>query len=126
MGALTATLDNKILDHVNLTTSYTPTSPLKLRLMTANGSASAAGTEVTGGSYSPQTIAFAAASGGSAAHNADITFSGMPASTVVGLEIWDSAGTPVRLWWGALSASKTVSAGDAISFPSGSVIVSLA
>lgn len=126
MGALTATLDNKILDHVNLTTSYTPTSPLKLRLMTANGSASAAGTEVTGGSYSPQTIAFAAASGGSAAHNADITFSGMPASTAVGLEIWDSAGTPVRLWWGALSASKTVSAGDAISFPSGSVIVSLA
>lgn len=125
MGALTATLDNKILDHVNLTTSYTPTSPLKLRLMTANGSASAAGTEVTGGSYSPQTIAFAAASGGSAAHNADIAFSGMPAATVVGLEIWDSAGTPVRLWWGALSASKTVSSGDSMSFPAGSVIVSL-
>lgn len=125
MGALTATLDSKILDHVNLTTSYTPTSPLKLRLMTANGSASAAGTEVTGGSYSPQTIAFAAASGGSAAHNADITFSGMPACTVVGLEIWDSAGTPVRLWWSALSASKTVSAGDSISFPSGSIITQL-
>lgn len=125
MGALTATLDNKILDHVNLTTSYTPTSPLKLRLMTANGSAASAGTEVTGGSYSPQTIAFAAASGGSAAHSANITFSGMPAATVVGLEIWDSAGTPVRLWWGALSASKTVSAGDSLSFPAGSVIVSL-
>jgi hypothetical protein len=126
LGALTATLDNKLVDHVNLTASYTPTSPLKLRLMTANGSASAAGTEVTGGSYGSQTIAFDAASGGSAGNDADITFSGMPACTVVGLEIWDSAGTPVRLWWGPLSTSKTVSAGDAVSFPSGSVIVSLA
>lgn len=125
MGALTTTLDNKILDHVNLTASYTPTSPLKLRLMTANGSVSAAGTEVTGGSYASQTIAFNAASAGSAAHSADITFSGMPACTVVGLEIWDSAGTPVRLWWGALTTSKTLAASDSIRFPAGSVIASL-
>lgn len=119
-------MDNKILDHVLLTASYTPTSPLKLRLMTANGSASAAGTEVTGGSYSSKTIAFNAASGGSAAHTADITFGSMPACTVVGLEIWDSAGTPVRQWWGPLSASRTVAAGDSITFNAGSIILQLA
>lgn len=126
MGALTATLDNKILDHNLLTASYTPTSPLKLRLMTANGSASSAGTEVTGGSYTAKTIAFNAASGGSAAHTADITFTGMPACTVVGLEIWDSAGTPVRQWWGALTTSKTLASGDSITFPAASIIVQLA
>jgi hypothetical protein len=95
---------------------------LKLRLMTANGSASAAGTEVTGGSYSSKTIAFNAASGDSAAHTADITFTGMPAVTVVGVEIWDSAGTPVRLWWGALTSSRTTLSGDDLKFAAGSII----
>lgn len=122
MGALTTATANKVLDHNNLTASYTPTGPLKLRLMTANGSASSAGTEVTGGSYSSQTITFNAASGGSAASAADITFASMPAATVVGAEIWDSAGTPVRLWWGALTSSKTLAAGDDLKFPAGSVI----
>jgi hypothetical protein len=36
----------------------------------------------------------------------------MPAATVVGVEVWDTAGTPVRLWYGPLTASRTVSAGD--------------
>lgn len=36
----------------------------------------------------------------------------MPACTVTGIEIYDSAGSPVRLWHGALAASKTVAAGD--------------
>ena len=125
MGALTATLDNKILDHIALTASYTPTSPLKLRLMTANGSSSTAGTEVTGGSYTSKTIAFNAASGGSASHTADITFTGMPACTVVGVEIWDSAGTPVRIWWAAMSSPKTLASGDSIGFPASSIILQL-
>lgn len=123
MGALATTTANKTLDHLNLTASYTPTGPLKLRLMTANGSASAAGTEVTGGSYTSKTITFSAASGGSAAHAADITFTGMPAGTVVGVEIWDSAGTPVRLWWGALTSSRTLTSGDDLKFPAASIIV---
>jgi hypothetical protein len=92
--------------------------------MTANGSASSAGTEVVGGSYASQTITFDAATGGSAASAAEITFSAMPAVTVVGVEIWDSAGSPVRLWWGALNSSRTLIAGDDLKFPAGSVLVS--
>jgi hypothetical protein len=64
MGALATAVANKTLDHLNLTAAYTPTGPLKLRLMTVNGSAAAAGIEVTGGTYASQTIEFAAASGG--------------------------------------------------------------
>lgn len=124
MSALTTTLANKALDHLNLTASYTPTGPLKLKLMTAGGTATTAGTEVTGGSYTSKTITFSAASGGSAASAADITFSAMPAATVVGVEIWDSAGTPARLWYGPLTASRTLAAGDDLKFAAGSVIVS--
>jgi hypothetical protein len=124
MSALTTTAANKLLDHLNGTASYTPTGPLKLRLVTALGTATSAGTEVTGGSYSSKTITFNAASSGSAASAADITFSAMPAVTVVGVEIWDSAGTPVRLWYGALTANRTLASGDDLKFPAGSVIVS--
>jgi hypothetical protein len=90
-----------------------PTTPLKVALMTANGSDSAAGTEVTGGSYARQNITLTSSSSGSGVSNdADILFTGMPACTVVGIEIYDSSGTPVRLWHGPLTASKTVAAGD--------------
>lgn len=90
-----------------------PTTPLKVALMTANGSDSAAGTEVSGGSYARQNITLTSSTGGSAVSNdADILFTGMPACTVVGIEIWDSAGTPVRLWHGPLAANKTLAAGD--------------
>lgn len=125
MGAATTATLNKTLDHLNLTAAYTPTGPLKIAVVTANGSSSAAGTEVTGGSYARQTIAFGAASAGSAANSAQITFSAMPAGTVVGVEIWDSAGTPFRLWWGALTTSRTLLAGDDFILPAGSVVQSL-
>ncbi len=108
--------------------SYTATvTPLKLKLVTANGSATAAGTVVTGGSYTDQdiTAAIATGSGGSTSNSGAITFSGMPAVTVVGVEIWDSASTPVRKWYGALTASKTTASGDSISFAVGALTLSI-
>jgi hypothetical protein len=97
-----------------------PTAPVKVALVTATGTASAAGTEVTGGSYARQTITFAAAAGGSITSNVALTYTNMPACTVTGVDEWDSAGTPIRRWFGALSASKTVNAGDTFSIASGS------
>jgi hypothetical protein len=96
------------------------TSPVKVALVTVTGTATSAGTEVTGGSYGRQTITFAAASGGSITSNLALTYSTMPACTVTGVDEWDSAGTPVRRWFGNLSASKTVNAGDTFSIASGS------
>jgi hypothetical protein len=49
----------------------------------------------------------------------------MPAVTVVGVELWDSAGTPARKWWGALTASKTLNSGDTFSIASGSLTAAL-
>lgn len=96
-----------------------PTLPLKLRLMTANGSDSANGTEVAGGSYTPQTIAFTA--GAPSANDALIRFEGIAnPRTIVGVEVWDSHGTPVRWQWAALGESKTVTDG-VLEFPIGAV-----
>ena len=89
-----------------------PTLPLKMALTTVNGTDAAAGTEVTGGSYARKNITVAAAVNGAVSNSADLIFSGMPAATVVGWEIWDSAGTPVRWSYGLFDASKTVAAGD--------------
>lgn len=106
------------------------TGPIKCRLMTANGTATAAGTElVTGGGYTAGTgapsVTFAAAATGQAASSSAVTVTNMPAATIVGVELWDSAATPVRKWYGALAASKTTNAGDTFSIASGSLTAAL-
>lgn len=131
MGALNQATANNILDASVGTASFTATTaPIHCRFMTANGSATANGTELTtGGGYTSgtgaPTVTFAAASAGSANSNAAITVTNMPACTIVGVELWDSAATPVRKWWGALSANKTLNAGDTFTIASGSLTITL-
>jgi hypothetical protein len=122
---LTNTAENRALDFILGLSSTAPTTPLKVALVTANGSDTAAGTEVTGGSYARQNLTVAAAVSGATSNSADVVFTGMPAATVVGVEIWDSAGTPVRLWYGPLAASRTVDAGDELRLTAGSLALSL-
>ncbi|MFC4512550.1 hypothetical protein [Streptomyces ehimensis] len=122
---LTNTAENRALDWLMGNTSTAPTTPLKLALVTANGSDSTAGTEVTGGSYARKTVACNASVNGATSNSADIVFTGMPPCTVVGVEIWDSAGTPIRWWWGALDASRTVAAGDELRITAASLALSL-
>ena len=119
-------IENQLLDALVGTSTYSITGATKLRLMTANGNDASAGTEVTGGSYVAQTIEFDAAASGSISNSASISFTGMPAVTVVGIEIYDSAGSPKRLAYGALTASRTVTAGDTVQFASSAITLSLA
>lgn len=119
------TIENQLLDALVGTDTYSVTTPIKLALMTANGNDGTPGTEVTGGSYARQTIAFGAASSGQIANSAEINFTGMPAATVVGIEIYDSAGTPKRLAYGALTANKTTASGDTLQFGASSITLSL-
>lgn len=122
---LTDTVENQLLDALVGNASYTVTTPIKLALVTANGSDSAGGTEVTGGSYSRQNISFNAASGGQIVSTGTISFGNMPTTTVVGIELWDSGGTPKRLAYGPLTASKALVAGDTLQFAAGSVTMTL-
>ena len=122
---LTNTAENKMLDALVGTASYSANTPIKLALVTANGSDATAGTEVSGGSYARQNITFGAASGGSISNDAVETFTGMPTCTVVGIELWDSAGTPERLAYGSLTTSKSLTSGDTLEFSIGSITLSL-
>jgi hypothetical protein len=120
MAAVVTVEGNKLLDASLGTTTYVATvTPVKCRLMTANGSGTSAGTEVTGGTYTTQTVTFGAAASLTATASGTLTFTLMPACTVTGVELWDSnGGGALRKWWGALSANKTVNAGDTFSLTS--------
>lgn len=107
-----------------------PTTPLRAALMTANGSDSTPGTEATGGSYARQNITLGTVSGSNptvCSNSAVVRFDGLAAGTYVGVEVWDSAGTPFRWWWKALpGGGRTVLAGDAIEFAIGELDFELA
>lgn len=112
MSSLTDTAETRTLAWLLGQSTTAPTLPLKVRLMTANGSDSSAGTEVAGGTYAPVTLSASTATSGASANDTILRWEGIPnPTTVVGVEIWDSAGTPVRWWHGALSASRTVTDG---------------
>lgn len=125
-GNITDTAENLMLDWILVVGTPTrPTTSLKVALVTANGTDSAAGTEVTGGSYARQNVTFSAASGGATSNSGAVTYTNMPACTVVGVEVWDNAGSPVRLWHGALTASKVVNAADTFTIAIGDLDLSL-
>lgn len=124
-GNLTDVAEALILDWINVTGTPTRPSALKVRLMTGTGDDDTAGTEVTGGSYTPQTVTFSAASGGATSNSADLTFTGMPDCTVTGLEIWDTETSARRWWWSDLTASKTVNDGDTFVIAAGDLELTL-
>jgi hypothetical protein len=125
MAAIDTTEVNKLLEAVVGKTAFSAvTGPAKLRLMTAVGSDTAAGTQVTGGSYVAQSISWASAASRSIANDTAINFTGMPAATVTAVEVYDNANTR-RLLWGSLAASKTVDAGDTLSFAIGALVLSI-
>lgn len=127
MAVLVTAEANALLDSSVAGTAYTaPTTPIKIALDTSTTppTASAGGSEVSGGSYARQTATFASASAGAKATNAGLTYTNMPAVSSPGVsyvEHWDSAGTPVRRWFGPLTAAKITNSGDTFSIASGSL-----
>lgn len=115
---------NRLLDAAFTTADYAGgTTGSQLRLVTATGTDAAAGTLVTGGSYAHQAMAMAAAASRSCSNTGTVSFTGMPAVTVTGVEIYHSGAT-VRKAYGALTTSRTTAAGDTLSFAAGSVVAS--
>lgn len=131
MGAIDQAFSNKLLDASVGTTPLTAVvAPIHCRLMTVNGSATVNGTELaTGGGYTSgtgaPTLTFAAGAGGSNASNSPVTVTNMPATTVVGVELWDSAGTPGRKWWGALTSPLVINSGDTFSIAAGALTLAM-
>lgn len=106
---------------------------LHLRLMTANGSNTANGTEATsvncpGYTAGGVVITFGAnASGVSASAGTPSWTATGTWATIPGAEVWDTAGTPLRWFEGALTSSITgVGNGDTIQFAASAVSLSAA
>ena len=113
--------------------AFTMTPPLKIRLMTAQGTNTSNGTESTSGNCPGYTAggssfgssAFGTPSGGQQSNNNAVSWSATGSwSTVVAIEVWDSAGTPLRRLQGALTSNITgVANGDTVQFAVGSITI---
>lgn len=112
---------------LNLTPDFTPTAT-KLALYTVAPTDAGGGTEVTGGSYARTAITWGTptSGAGSVANSADIVFPTATADwgTVVAVAIWDNAGTNM-LWYGTLTANKTINNGDVFKILTGNLTLSL-
>jgi hypothetical protein len=118
---LDANIAAAVLDAVNgVATLPDPVTPLKVRLIRVNGSATVNGTEVStaagggvGAGYTAggQSVAFDAAVAGTetaAALSADVVWANLAATTVAGIEVWDSDTPPKRWQLGPLPLARTV------------------
>lgn len=129
---------NRLLNAALGLAAYTaPTTPMRVRLVSANGSPTANGTELVnagGSTYAMQTLATTTvipttATAGAIANSGTtptVTFANLPAATIVGIEVVDSAGTPRRSMYGPLTVSKTVALGDSVAFAASQLALSMA
>lgn len=124
-GNLSDYLENKVLDHILGTTTYTKPSTVYVALYTSAPNDAGGGTQVTGGSYARQTAAFDAAASGATQNSANIDFVNMPACTVTAIGIFDALTTGNLLVWGTLATSKSLDAGDTLRIATGDLDISL-
>lgn len=143
MAALSNYLENKIVDALMRGQAFPTIANTYVGLLTAEPSDTGGGTEVTGGSYARVTVASslanwagtqAAASttassgtGGTTSNNAAITFPTPSAGwgTVTHVAVYDAASAGNLLWHTALTVSKTINSGDAVSFPAASLTLQI-
>lgn len=141
MSAASNFLENKLLDHALRygTAPYTGASTLYLALfINTSGNAATnleAGTltdevSTSGTAYARQAVTFAAASSGSSATNATVTFPTATADfgtiTHVAVMDGDTEGAGNVLFWGAVTTAKSISTGDTFQVSSGNLTISLA
>lgn len=112
-----------------------PKKQLYIALYTVTPSDAGGGTEVTGGSYARQALNPADANwsapdaiGGLSANVGAVNFPVATASwgTIVAVGIHDHATAGNLLFWGALTANKTIASGDQFVFPATNLSVTFA
>jgi len=119
-------LETKVLDHVFAGVAYTAPGTHYVALFTAAPSDSGGGTEVSGGAYARQTIAFTT-SGNTTSNNAAVEFPTATANygTVTHVGIFDASSSGNLMAWAELTSPKTIEAGDVFRIPSGDLDITL-
>jgi len=119
-------LETKVLDHVFGGTAYTAPSTLYLALFTANPNEDGSGTEVSGGGYARQSVAFTI-SGNTASNTAAVEYPTATANygTVSHVGIYDASSSGNLIAYAALTSSKSIETGDVFRVPTGDLDITL-
>ena len=137
MSAASNYLENKVLDHVLTATAYTQPGTRYLALFTNTSTNAAANLEAgtltdeistSGTAYIRKAVTFAAASSGSSATNATVTFDAATATwgTITHIAVMDAESSGNVLFYGAVTTAKLIESGDTFQVSSGNLTVSLA
>lgn len=130
MAALSDYLENALLNHVLRNTAYTSPTAVYAALFTDAASLAEleAGTltnEVTGGSYARLAVTFGAPSDGLTDNTDALSYTDMPAVTVGYVAVMDAATAGNVLFYGALTAEQTLTAGDTFAFDIGTLDIDI-
>ena len=119
-------LETEILDHVFAGAAYTAPSTKYLALFTGAPGETGGGTEVTGGAYARQTVAFTT-SGNTTSNNAAVEYPTATANygTVTHVAVFDASTSGNMMAYAALSSNKTIETGDVFRVPSGDLDITL-
>lgn len=117
-------LEDKLLDLVFNGTSYAGQSTFYVKLHT--GDPGEACTSNAAGETTRKAATVGASSSGTVTSDADITWTNVSTSeTYSHISLWDNSTGGNALWYGQLSSSKAVNAGDTFTIASGSLTISL-
>jgi hypothetical protein len=127
MAELSTYLENKLLDHVLRSTSYTSPTTVYVGLYTSDPGDDDTGTECTGGAYARQILSVTTASDGVVTSSADVTFPQATDSwgTISHIGLLDAVTSGNLLMHTPLTTSRTIEAGDVIKIATGSLTASL-
>ena len=120
-------LETEILDHVFAGAAYTAPGTHYLALFTAVADGETGSvTEVSGGGYARQTVAFTT-SGNTTSNNAAVEFPTATANygTVTHVGVYDASSSGNLMAYAALSSKKTIETGDVFRVPSGDLDITL-
>jgi hypothetical protein len=132
MSALSDYLEAALLNHTFRNSAYSSPTTVYIGLFTSSPSDDGSGTEVSGGSYARQSVAFAAPTDATGAkqiaNSADITFPTATASwgTVGYIGYFDAVSSGNLLAHGALDSSRAVETNDQVKFEAGDLKIQLA
>ena len=118
-------LDNAVLSAAVLQTPFTPPALIYVALFTVSPTPAGGGTEVAGAGYGRQTVTFGLASLGQVVSNEGVVFpvATAPWGSLTSFALYDASSGGNLLYFGNLSTSRTVLAGDQVTFPSGQLVL---
>ena len=128
MAEMSNYLENALINGTLRATTYTAPTTIYVALYTSDPTDADTGTEVSGGAYARQSVAFGAPSNGTSVNSADVTFPQATASwgTVGWLGLRDASTGGNLLYHTPLTTAKAIDTDDIFKIAAGNLSVTLA